>query len=197
MKTISDTYNQMLTNGSDDAERVGWGSEKSQKKRFSILTQIGDLDNKTILDVGCGLGAFVDFIGNTNLKLSYTGTDINSSMIEGAQQRNFDIEFIHTDITLSEHALNDRKFDYVFLSGALNLSANKHFDKIEIMMKEMFALANKGVAINFLSVFSDHLAPGEYYCNPTYILQIAFSISKKVTLRHDYMPHDFTIYLYK
>lgn len=197
MTTISDTYNKMLADGVNDAERVGWGSADSQEKRFSVLTEIGDLDNDTILDVGCGLGAYFDYIHNAYPNLSYTGVDINPNMIQEAQQKHSDIEFIHTDITSDSHALNDRKFDYVFLSGALNLSTDKHHDTIENIMKEMFALANKGVAANFLSLFSDYLTPGEYYCNPENILQTAFSITKKITLRHDYMPHDFTIYLYK
>jgi len=197
MTTISDTYNKMLADGVNDAERVGWGSADSQEKRFSVLTEIGDLDNDTILDVGCGLGAYFDYIHNAYPNLSYTGVDINPNMIQEAQQKHSDIEFIHTDITSDSHALNDRKFDYVFLSGALNLSTDKHHDMIENIMKEMFALANKGVAANFLSLFSDYLTPGEYYCNPENILQTAFSITKKITLRHDYMPHDFTIYLYK
>jgi len=197
MTTISDTYNKMLADGVNDAERVGWGSADSQEKRFSVLTEIGDLDNDTILDVGCGLGAYFNYIHNAYPNLSYTGVDINPNMIQEAQQKHSDIEFIHTDITSDSHALNDRKFDYVFLSGALNLSTDKHHDTIENIMKEMFALANKGVAANFLSLFSDYLTPGEYYCNPENILQTAFSITKKITLRHDYMPHDFTIYLYK
>jgi ubiquinone/menaquinone biosynthesis C-methylase UbiE len=197
MTAISDTYNKMLSSGVDDAERVGWGSVDSQEKRFGVLTEIGDLDNGSILDVGCGLGAFVDYTHKAHLNLSYTGVDINLNMIEEAQKKHSDVEFIHTDITYDGHTLNDRRFDYVFLSGALNLSADKHHDTIEIIMKEMFVLANKGVAINFLSVFSDYLTPGEYYCNPVDILQIALSITKRVTLRHDYMPHDFTVYLYK
>ena len=60
--TISEIYNKMLINGINDAERVGWGSTDSQDKRFSVLTEIGDLDNRTILDVGCGLGAYFDYI---------------------------------------------------------------------------------------------------------------------------------------
>ena len=187
----------MLTDGTNDAERVGWGSVDSQEKRFRVLTEIGNLDNDSILDVGCGLGAYFDYVHKMHSNLSYTGIDINLNMIQEAQQRHSDIEFIHTNIIADTHALNDRKFDYVFLSGALNLSADKHHDTIEIIMKEMFVLANKGVAINFLSVFSDYLTPGEYYCNPVDILQIALSITKRVTLRHDYMPHDFTVYLYK
>ena len=197
MTTISETYNKMLTDGTNDAERVGWGSVDSQEKRFRVLTEIGNLDNDSILDVGCGLGAYFDYVNKTHSNLLYTGIDINPNMIQEAQQRRSDIEFIHTDIIADTHALNDRKFDYIFLSGALNLSADNHQDTIESIMKEMFLLANKGVAINFLSVFSDYLTPGEYYCNPEDILQLAFSITKKVVLRHDYMPHDFTIYLYK
>jgi ubiquinone/menaquinone biosynthesis C-methylase UbiE len=197
MTTISETYNKMLTDGTNDAERVGWGSVDSQEKRFRVLTEIGNLDNDSILDVGCGLGAYFDYVHKMHSNLSYTGIDINLNMIQEAQQRHSDIEFIHTNIVADTHALNDRKFDYVFLSGALNLSADKHHDTIKSIMKEMFTLANKGVAINFLSVFSDYLTPGEYYCNPVDILQLAFSFTKKVTLRHDYMPHDFTIYLYK
>ena len=153
MTAISDTYNKMLSSGVDDAERVGWGSVDSQEKRFGVLTEIGDLDNGSILDVGCGLGAFVDYTHKAHLNLSYTGVDINLNMIEEAQKKHSDVEFIHTDITYDGHTLNDRRFDYVFLSGALNLSADKHHDTIEIIMKEMFVLANKGVAITFLSVF--------------------------------------------
>jgi ubiquinone/menaquinone biosynthesis C-methylase UbiE len=197
MTTISETYNKMLADGANDAERVGWGSVDSQEKRFRVLTEIGNLDNDSILDVGCGLGAYFDYVHKKHSNLSYTGIDINLNMIQEAQQRHSDIEFIHANIIADTHALNDRKFDYVFLSGALNLSADKHHDTIKSIMKEMFTLANKGVAINFLSVFSDYLTPGEYYCNPVDILQLAFSITKKATLRHDYMPHDFTIYLYK
>jgi ubiquinone/menaquinone biosynthesis C-methylase UbiE len=197
MTTISETYNKMLADGANDAERVGWGSVDSQEKRFRVLTEIGNLDNDSILDVGCGLGAYFDYVHKKHSNLSYTGIDINLNMIQEAQQRHSDIEFIHANIIADTHALNDRKFDYVFLSGALNLSADNHHDTIESIMKEMFILANKGVAINFLSVFSDYLTPGEYYCNPVDILQLAFSITKKATLRHDYMPHDFTIYLYK
>ena len=197
MTTISETFNIMLTDGTNDAERVGWGSVDSQEKRFRVLTEIGNLDNDSILDVGCGLGAYFDYVHKMHSNLSYTGIDINLNMIQEAQQRYSDIEFIHTNIIADTHALNDRKFDYVFLSGALNLSADKHHDTIKSIMKEMFVLAKKGVAINFLSVFSDYLTPGEYYCSPEDILQLAFSITKKVALRHDYMPHDFTIYLYK
>jgi len=197
MAIISKTYDDMLVSGSNDAERVGWGSIESQQERFRILTEIGDLNNSSVLDVGCGLGSFQDYIDDACLNCVYTGVDINPNMIQEARKRHPSADFIQADITSDVHILKDRKFDYVFLSGALNLSADSHKDAIARIVKEMFVLSNKGVAVNFLSIFSDYLTPGEYYCNPEVILQLAFSITKRVVLRHDYMSHDFTIYLYK
>ena len=197
MTIISKTYDNMLVSGSNDAERVGWGSVDSQQERFRILTEIGDLNNSSVLDVGCGLGSFQDYIDDACSNCVYTGVDINHNMIQEARKRHPSTEFIQADIASDVHILKDRKFDYVFLSGALNLSADSHKDSIDRIVKEMFVLSNKGVAVNFLSMFSDYLAPGEYYCNPEVILQLAFSITKSVVLRHDYMSHDFTIYLYK
>ena len=187
----------MLSNGLNDAERVGWGSSSSQEKRFQVLVEIGNLENNSILDIGCGLGSLFEFIKKKYGILSYTGVDINPKMIELAKQNFSEAEFIEIDIIKNRDFINKRKFDYVFLSGALNLSEDKHYKNIKSMMKEMFFLSKKGVALNFLSMFSDHLFPGEYYCNPKDILDIAFSMTKKVILRHDYMQHDFTIYLYK
>lgn len=197
MKTINEIYNEMLDNSLNDYERVGWGSTRSQETRFSILTEIGDLNNKSILDVGCGLGSILQFINKKHSILSYTGIDINPNMIDEAKKKNPNAEFKMLDITRDLDQLNNRKFDYVFLSGAFNLNENNHSNNIKRVIKEIFELTNKGLALNFLSIFSDYLIPGEYYCNPSDILDYSFSLTKKVTLRHDYMPHDFTIYLYK
>ena len=197
MTDISNIYNKMLSNGKKDYERVGWGSLESQEKRFHILTKIGDLNNCSILDVGCGLGSYFEYVNAIFEKVLYTGTDINSKMISEAQLRYTETEFVHTDITSSSHSLSGRKFDYIFLSGALNLSEDGHNKIIKSVMNTMFEMANKGIAINFLSIFSDYISPGEFYCNPIDMIEVAFSLSRKVTLRRDYMPHDFTIYMYK
>ena len=196
MNSIDEKYNNMLQ-GNEDFEKVGWGSHDSQLNRFRIITGIGDLSECSVLDVGCGLGAFLKYAQEIYPNLLYTGSDINPKMITGAIKRHPKAEFINTDITSSSSELRGRKFDYVFLSGALNLTEDKHDKNIREMMEAMFKLAKKGVAINFLSIFSDYLTPGEYYSNPEVILRLAFSISPKVVLRHDYMKHDFTLYLYK
>lgn len=197
METISNIYETMLSDGSEDYERVGWGSLESQQKRFKILSEIGDLSHCSILDVGCGLGDLYDFLIDKYSDITYSGTDINSKMIQGAVERHPTVKFTQTDITSDLSILKEREFDYVFLSGALNLSEDKHEETILNIVDAMFTMAKKGVGINFLSIFSDYFTPGEYYSNPVKIMELAFSITHNVVLRHDYMPHDFTLYLYK
>jgi hypothetical protein len=59
----------------------------------------------------------------------------------------------------------------VFLSGALNLSHDNQEQMARAMMAKMFLIANKGIALNFLSVLSDFYKDREYYFSPEKILQ--------------------------
>jgi len=193
----SKIYNNMLAQGKEEYERVGWGSMESQQKRFKILSEIANLYENRILDVGCGLGGLYEFLVKEYPDISYTGTDININMIKGARERHPAVKFIHADIVTQPEKIVKVNFDYVFLSGALNLSEDNREESIEKIVRAMYLLARKGVGINFLSTFSNYFTPGEYYSNPVKILELAFSITHNVVLRHDYMPHDFTLYLYK
>mgnify|MGYP006105638577 FL=1 len=197
MANAQNIYNKMLINGKSGYEQVGWGSLESQQERFRILSEIGNLNYSSVLDVGCGLGAYFDYLSHLYSNIDYTGTDINANMIKTAKLNYPNEDFYCTDICSKKNKINKSSFDYVFLSGALNLSEDNHEKNIENLLKTMFSISNKGVAINFLSIFSDYLSPGEYYSNPEVILKLAFSITQKVVLRHDYMPHDFSIYMYK
>ena len=60
----------------------------------------------------------------------------------------------------------------------------------------MFHLSRYGIGLNFLSVFSDYFEPNLYYADPSEIIRMSSSISKKFILRHDYMTHDMTIFIY-
>ena len=42
----------------NDVRTLNWGSKASQKGRFAVLEKIGNLNKKSVLDVGCGLGDF-------------------------------------------------------------------------------------------------------------------------------------------
>jgi hypothetical protein len=39
--------------------------------------------------------------------------------------------------------------------------------------------------------------PGEFYADPVEIVRFCRSLTPWVVLRHDYLAHDFTVYLYR
>lgn len=189
-------YDRLISDHKNAHEKVGWGSVESQEKRFQVLAEVGDLRGARILDVGCGLGSFYSYLCDRGIDSDYTGVDINSRMVAEADQHYPDAQFVTKNLLNDNLPWEEGSFDFVVLSGALNLAHNRQGEVIEEMIKRMYSLAGKAVAINLLSVHADFVDPGEYYSNPSVIMDAAFRMTRKLTLRHDYMTHDFTLYLY-
>lgn len=176
---------------------VSWGSGESQECRFKILSEIGVLDNKTILDVGCGLGDFYGYLARNKIKpKSYLGIDINPLMVSGAKKKYPKAEFMAGDLI---DMFPKRNFDYVFQSGIFNLKF-PNWEKITYkILAKMYGLSKIGVGTNFLSVLSPFSRDkSSFYADPKKIIDFVCSdLSKRFVLRHDYRPNDFTIYIYK
>ena len=65
------------------------------------------------------------------------------------------------------------------------------------MLSQMYAICRKGIAFNIMSTKADFIEESEYYADPGIMLTFCLTLSKNVVLKHDYMPHDFTVYIYK
>lgn len=131
-------------------------------------------------------------IKRRGFNIAYTGIDINSNLIEIAKKSYPDVCFETKDILIDE--LN-QKFDYILLSGVFNfkLSDNKTF--IQNMLKKMFELCNKGVAADFMSTYVDFKNEEANYASPEEIFGFCKTLSRRVSVRHDYMPFEFCIYI--
>jgi len=65
-------------------------------------------------------------------------------------------------------------------------------------LNKMWSLSNKGIAVNFLSDLSNGKREIEMkYTKPSEIINMIQPLSSKFIIRHDYLPNDFTLYLYK
>lgn len=187
-------YEERLEKYGVSAKALGWRDEEQQYMRFVALAAIGDLNNCSILDVGCGFGDFYDFLKQKGLNVQYTGYDISSKLVEIARQKHPEATFEVRDILEEE---SNEKFDYVVSSGIFNarLSDNEGF--LRRMLKRCFELCNIGAAINMMSSYVDYKQEDLYYYSPESIFAFCKTLTKRATLRHDYMPYEFSVYLYK
>ena len=128
------------------------------------------------------------------MKIKSTRVDINPNLIKIPKEKHLDACFEIKDILIDEI---NHKFDWALLSGVFNfkLSDNKSF--IQNMFKKMFKICNKGVAADFMSTYVDFKNEDAYYASPEQIFSFCKTISKRVMLRHDYMPFEFCVYIYK
>lgn len=197
-KDISSIYKsyfeKRIESFGDDIKSL-WNTTKGQVERFKILSEIGDLNNTNILDIGCGFGdLYTYFLENEIDVSSYTGIDISESAIVICNKKHNDVHF--ENVSVFEFEAKD--IDYCFASGIFFLPSESWDEYTLETIKRMFQIVHKGVAVNFLSCYSQHPDKESYYANPAHVLQlIQNGISIKTILRHDYRQNDFTVYIYK
>ena len=188
-----DYYGERFDKFGDDV-RTLWNSQKSQEDRFRILAEIGSLHGSRVLDVGCGFGDFYGFLKAKGIMVEYTGIDMQPGILEEAKRRYTGVKFERVD--LLEFA-GSEPFDYVFASGIFGLKMTDQYAYLKSMMVRLLSLAQKGLAVNFLSGYTTgEKDPDSFYAEPSDLLALALSMTRRVILRHDYRDNDCTLYCY-
>ena len=190
-KSILNHYTELYKKFGKSPVSLGWTRGK-QDIRFKAHSQIGNLKNSSILDIGCGFGDLLGFLNKKRLNVKYTGIDINQKFIELAKKKHPNSYFEVRDI---EKKSFKKKFDWVFAIGTTNQSGSYKY--IEDLLGEMFGYCKKGVTMDFLSSYVDFKKPENFHASPEKVFKIAKKLSKRVVLRHDYLPFEFCIYVYK
>ncbi len=196
-RTVLDFYGERWKEFGYDTRSLGIGSRESQEVRFEVLSRIGDLRNASILDVGCGFGDLHSFFEKKGVPVRYAGLDLQPAFIEEARRRHPGDEFFCADVEQFQPA---RTFDYVFISGTFNVKFREDQEAwVFRILRRLFDMAGRGLGINLLSTYYDpgHFRDDMFYVRPERALEQAHAITRWVALRHDYMPHDFTLYLYR
>jgi SAM-dependent methyltransferase len=190
-KQISEHYHPLIKEHGDSFRAVDWGSIKGQQTRFRILSEVSDLGNASILDVGCGIGHFVESLTTAGFAGDYKGIDLLPEMVEAARRRHPDRNFQVADISADD---GNWRADYVFGSGLFTFGDQNLF---ETTVRAMFAACDRATAFNSLSAWASDKEQGEFQADPLATLRFCRTLTPWVSLRHDYFTHDFTIYMYR
>lgn len=205
MKKISESdidftkkrYSERLKEFGYSPKTLGWTQNK-QEIRFDILTSLYDFENKSVLDIGCGFGDLNKTISKKVQNYSYLGVDICEDLIETGKEQFFaeNIEYSTGDFLQLEIS---KKIDWAIESGIFNLKLNDvdNYDFIKAVMAKTFSLVGDGFSFDFISDKVDYKDDYIFYANPEKILSFAYELSRNVVLRSDYMPFEFTIFVFK
>lgn len=192
---IISRYSDRLKEFGANEKTLGW-DKKRHHLRYHILLSQWKFENDSLLDFGCGFGDMYEYIRENNLDLNYHGVDINPDLIEEGKNKYQNVNLRAIDF-LTES--NNKQYDYIVSSGVHNFKLEDNWEFIENTFTKFNDAAAKGFALNFISnkVDSSHKKDHLYYTDPVKLLELSYSFSRKVVLRNDYMPFEFTIFVDK
>lgn len=174
---------------------VGW-SEASQRTRFDVIATIGDLSRASLLDVGCGYGAFLDYASARGIRCDYSGVDVTPQQIALATARHpesrhrFQLGNVLTDLPTGQ-------YDYVIASGPLNTACGSPHETMRSLVQTMYRLCRIGCVVTMVSARAPRRLEYLHYYEPEAMLSVGLDLSPRVRLDHSYLPHDFALFCYK
>jgi SAM-dependent methyltransferase len=194
LSRIAKYYSELVEDHGASPLSCDYGRPSSQKLKFAAVAEVMPLSGKHVLDVGCGLGDFADYLEAEIGNVQYAGIEIAPAMLNEARRLRPHLDLQKLDIV---HETPKGEFDLVTANGIFYLLGAEANDLTEQIITRMFSLTKYAVAFTTLSKWADCQEPGEFYADPMETLSFCRTLTPWVVLRHDYATHDFTIYMYK
>ena len=197
LKGVRDLYEKSLRDHGATPKGVGWGDAPTHDLRFERLSQVIDARGPvSINDLGCGYGAFLEYLKGRGVKVShFRGLDISERMLEEARRRYPKGEWI-LGSKLAARA------DYSFASGIFNVRLKESRGDwrrfIVRTLDEMHEHSRRGFAFNVLTSYVDFRMPHLYYADPREFFDLCKRrYSKRVALLHDTPLYEWTMLVRK
>jgi len=187
-------YDKALALHGDRPEALRW-TPKGQILHYQALLDIGSIDGAKVLDFGCGKGDLFEFLRERNIPVQYTGFDINGRLISLARQKFPECRFETFDI---ERDSLQEDFDYIFLCGVFNLEVQGLDELIAYTLRKLFERCRIALAYDALSAHNPKKDFELHYVFPEDMFRLALKeLSPYVSLRHDRLAYDFTLFVYR
>ncbi|WP_159999941.1 bifunctional 2-polyprenyl-6-hydroxyphenol methylase/3-demethylubiquinol 3-O-methyltransferase UbiG [Roseomonas sp. 18066] len=182
-------YAERLRRFGHDPRSLGW-DKRQHRLRYAALLDHWPAAKISVLDVGCGFGDLASFCAATGRDVAYTGIDLSPELIETGRRAAPDRDLRVWDWDL---AGAPGRFDIVVASGLFHHRLADSDSFIHRMLLRFRAAATMGLAVNFMSTTAERRYPHLHYADPAAMLAEGLAFSRRVLLRHDYMPFEFTL----
>lgn len=199
---IKKHYQLLYARHGQSEKAVQYSDKYTQWARFASLAQFIRKDC-SILDYGCGLGHFLEFMKKNNYVGNYCGVDIVKEFISSCRER-FEGDKQADFICLDNNYELPLNFDFIVASGVFN---NKRKQNEEFMLEtvtKMFKACRIGIALNAMSTYVDYEEDNLFYYSPEKLLSFVKTtlggypiLNHSYKLKSDAFPHDYTLTVFK
>lgn len=202
MSDLRRHYRELFAEHGDSPRSAQHFDVESQRARFGVLAGFAP-DLGSVVDLGCGLGHFYDFLKEHGFEDSYLGLDFVPEFVECARQSHAgDARARFQAFDMRSDAYPEA--DTFVMCGVFN---NKMPDNEEFLRQTLtraFMACRKGVAFNLLSTYVDYQDARLFYADPLKVFDFCQrTLTRRAVLRHDYLvredrpPYEYAVYLYK
>jgi SAM-dependent methyltransferase len=169
-------------------------SLRTQRMRFEAFITTHDLMGRSVLDVGCGAGAFWEHLKTRGIDCEYVGVDLSPAMIERCRARFPDVRFECANILDWEPT---QGFDYSISIGIHNIKVPGAWEILLATTRQQYALARIAAHVSVLTDRYQGFAPHIKAWRAEEILTMALEVTPYVLLQQHYLPNDLGVTLHR
>jgi SAM-dependent methyltransferase len=198
-------YEECFDKYGDTHLGVDWPKPEDVITRYQVMLDLLKYDTKkpkksSLLDFGCGLAHFYDFIVEKTRKIDYSGLDISKKFISQCRNKHPHNSFYCLDIFNSSNKIPI--FDYIIMNGVFTekreLSTSEMTAYLEKMITIVFNKCKCGMAFNVMSKLVDWERSDLFHMPFDQLSNlISKQLSRNFVIRHDYGLYEYTVYIYK
>jgi SAM-dependent methyltransferase len=196
-------YERCLEAYGTGARAVDWKDEAAARTRYGAMHGLfaHETGPVSVLDFGCGLGAFKDHLDATDgPAVAYDGLDLSPAFAAQTRARHPGVTVHCFDVLEDDTPLPD--YDYAVMNGIFTrrepLSHDEMLDYLARLAGVVFRHCRRGLAFNVMAHAVDWKADALFHPTPTELADlIAAHLSRHFVLRNDYGLYESTCYVYR
>jgi SAM-dependent methyltransferase len=193
--TDSPDYNSSLSSHGESPQSLKWASYRAAAQRYRQLLNDLNIEGKSVLDAGCGMGDLLPYLYSKSDKFDYLGVDKTAGFIDIAKKRYLGHKFEVGDPFDESFT---KQFDIVLCSGVMNANAPDWQQERQKMITQLFSLAKESLAFNMAGgLMQPYIEKNIAYANSRQIFDFCATLTPKLILKNHYHSHDFTVAMFK
>lgn len=201
---IANHYKECFLTHGDNHKGVDWPNYEDTIKRHKvmydlILNNTTEIKNTTLLDFGCGLGHFYEWMLTKEVTPIYSGLDIIEEFYNKCKTKFPNNSFYNLDILKDNNLPN---FDYIIINGVFtekrDLTQDQMMSFFKSVIKELWKNCNNGIAFNLMSKCVDWERDDLFHVSLDELSWfLKENLSRNFIIRNDYKLYEYTTYVYK